>query len=75
LRDQLEALTLERDNVQEEYARMNQEFAEEQTESLKWTLKDIDRQLQERKAEAEWEAKMVAQWTTDMENEECFDEC
>jgi len=63
----------ERDNYNEEYARMNEENAANNYERVNEAIVDLDRAIQERRAEAEWQQKMVTQFDEAM-NDPALDE-
>jgi len=45
---------------------MNQEDARDQKEQISWEVQDIDRRMQERRGEAEWSTRMIAEITANM---------
>lgn len=48
---------------------MNEDDAREQVDNLNNEIENVNRQIRDKKAEAEWAAKMVAQWKADSEDQ------
>jgi hypothetical protein len=69
-----EDMIFERDNIQEQYASLNVLDATDSITLRGQDLDEIDRVLTEKRAEAEWEVMMVAQWSTDADNMENSEE-
>ena len=65
-------MTFERDSYNEEYARMNEEQAGINYERVQEEISNLDSQIQERRAEAEWQQKMFNQFE-EMMNDPALD--